>query len=163
MESRIKLLGHPLHQMLIVFPLGLLGAAVLFDVVRLITNNGNLGLVSYYMIAGGLIGGILAAPAGLVDWLSIPAGTRARAIGALHGIGNVVVLGLFLVSWFIRREAPQFPPTAALVPSFAGLGLAVVTGWLGGELVTRLGVGIDNGAHLNARSSLKGSAGSASP
>ena len=163
MESRIKLLGHPLHQMLIVFPLGLLGAAALFDVVHLITNNGNLGLVSYYMIAGGLIGGILAAPAGLVDWLSIPAGTRARAIGALHGLGNVAVLGLFLVSWFVRRDAPQFPSTGAMVLSFAGLGLAVVTGWLGGELVTRLGVGIDNGAHLNATSSLKGPAESPSP
>ena len=157
MESRIKLLGHPLHQMLIVFPLGLLGAAALFDVIRLVTDSGNLGLVSYYMIAGGLVGGVLAAPAGLVDWLSIPAGTRARAIGALHGLGNVVVLGLFVISWFIRRDAPQFPSTGAMVFSFAGLGLAAVTGWLGGELVTRLGVGVDHGANLNAPSSLRGS------
>ena len=158
MESRIKLLGHPLHQMLIVFPLGLLGAAALFDVLYLITNSGNLGLASYYMIAGGLIGGVLAAPAGLVDWLSIPAGTRAKTIGAFHGIGNVVVLGLFLASWFTRGEAPQFPATGAMVLSFAGLALAVVTGWLGGELVSRLGVGVDDGAHLNAPSSLRGSA-----
>ena len=158
MESRVKLFGHPLHQMLIVFPLGLLGAAALFDAVQLITGSGNLGLVSYYMIAGGLIGGVLAAPAGLVDWLSIPAGTRAKAIGALHGLGNVVVLGLFVASWFLRKDAPQFPTTAAMVLSFAGLGIAGVTGWLGGELVSRLGVGVDDGANLNAPSSLRGSA-----
>ena len=158
MESRVKLFGHPLHQMLIVFPLGLLGAAALFDAVQLITGSGNLGLVSYYMIAGGLIGGVLAAPAGLVDWLSIPGGTRAKAIGALHGLGNVVVLGLFVASWFLRKDAPQFPTTAAMVLSFAGLGIAGVTGWLGGELVSRLGVGVDDGANLNAPSSLRGSA-----
>ena len=156
MESRIKLFGHPLHQMLIVFPLGLLGAAALFDILHLITNSGNLGLASYYMIAAGLIGGVLAAPAGLVDWLSIPAGTRAKTIGAFHGIGNVVVLGLFVASWFLRGEAPPFPSTGAMVLSFAGLALAVVTGWLGGELVSRLGVGVDDGANLNATSSLRG-------
>jgi uncharacterized membrane protein len=157
MESRVKLFGHPLHQMLIVFPLGLLGAAALFDILHLVTNSGNLGLVSYYMIAGGLIGGVLAAPAGLVDWLSIPSGTRARTIGAFHGLANVVVLGLFTVSWFLRGAAPQFPSTGAMVLAFAGLALAGVSGWLGGELVSRLGVGVDDGANLNAPSSLRGS------
>jgi hypothetical protein len=46
------------------------------------------------------------------------------------------------------------PPTEAVVASIVGLGLALVTGWLGGELVERLGVGVDEGAHLDAPSSL---------
>jgi uncharacterized membrane protein len=92
---------------------------------------------------------------GLVDWLAIPAGTRARRIGALHGIGNVVVLALCAVSWLLRAQADNWHPSAlALVFSFTGVALAGVTGWLGGELVDRLGVGVDKDADLNAPSSL---------
>lgn len=158
MESRIKVFGHPLHQILIVFPLGLLATAAVFDGIFLATRTDLMALVAWYMIAAGVVGGLLAAPAGLVDWLAIPAGTRAKRVGALHGLGNVVVLALFAVSWLMRRDAPAFPSTAALVLSFAGVGLAGVTGWLGGELVNRLGVGVDDGAHLDAPSSLSGSA-----
>jgi uncharacterized membrane protein len=158
MESRIKVFGHPLHVILIVFPLGLLATAAVFDVIFLATRRDAFALVAWYMIAAGVIGGLLAAPAGLIDWLAIPTGTRARRIGALHGLGNVVVLALFAASWLMRRDAPAFPATAALVFSFAGVGLAGLTGWLGGELVNRLGVGVDDGAHLDAPSSLSGPA-----
>ncbi|HET8696075.1 MAG TPA: DUF2231 domain-containing protein, partial [Gammaproteobacteria bacterium] len=85
MESKAKLLGHPIHQMLIVFPLGLLATGVVFDIIRLSTDAVLFGEVAYWMIVAGLIGGALAAPFGLVDWLSIPRGTRAKRIGALHG------------------------------------------------------------------------------
>jgi uncharacterized membrane protein len=158
MESRFKLFGHSVHQMLIVFPLGLLATAAVFDILHLLTGSPALATVSWYIIGAGVVGGLLAAPPGLVDWLSIPAGTRARAIGALHGLGNVVVLLLFSASWLIRRALPEAPTTAALVLSFAGVAIAAMTGWLGGELVSRLGVGVDDGADLNAPSSLSGRA-----
>jgi uncharacterized membrane protein len=163
MESRIKVFGHPLHQMLIVFPLGLLATAAVLDGVYLATGSETIGIVSYYLIAAGVIGGLLAAPAGLIDWLAVPKGTRARRVGAVHGLGNVVVLALFVASWLLRRDIPSLPTTIAVVFSFAGAGLAVVTGWLGGELVARLGVGVDEGAHLDAPSSLRGPVGRVRP
>jgi len=93
---------------------------------------------------------------GLIDYLAIPSGTRAKQIGLLHGVGNVVVTGLFAVSWWLRRDDPTRPETLALALSFIAAMLALVTGWMGGELVDRLGVGVDKGAHLNAPSSLSG-------
>jgi uncharacterized membrane protein len=156
MESRAKLLGHPIHQMLIVFPLGLLGMAVIFDIIRLAFGYDSLAVPAYYMIAAGVITGLLAAIFGLVDWLAIPARTRARAIGLWHAVGNVVVVALFAASWWLRRDAPGTPGTTAFVLALVGLGLALVTGWLGGELVDRLGVGVDDGANLDAPSSLSG-------
>src|SRR3954453_12200359 len=81
-------------------------------------------------------------------------GTRAKAIGLWHGVGNVVVVVLFAASWSLRRGTPNAPGTLALALAFAGVGLALVTGWLGGELVDRLGVGVDDGAHLDSPSSL---------
>jgi uncharacterized membrane protein len=154
MESRAKLFGHPIHTMLIVFPFGLLAMALVFDVLYLATSNGYWSQVAYAMIAAGIITGLLAAPFGFIDWLAIPAGTRAKRVGALHGAGNVVVLVLYAMSWARRGADPEGPQGLAYVFSFAGGVLALVTGWLGGELVDRLAVGVDDGAHLDAPSSL---------
>jgi uncharacterized membrane protein len=154
MESRAKLLGHPIHQMLIVFPLGLLATAVVFDIVALVRTATDLFVVSYWMIVAGLISGVIAALFGTIDWLAIPAGTRAKFIGLWHGAGNVVVVFLFAGSWWLRQSAPNNPSRTALTLSFIAVAIALVTAWLGGELVDRLGVGVDPGANLNAPSSL---------
>jgi uncharacterized membrane protein len=154
MDSQAKVLGHPLHQMLIAFPLGLLGTAAIFDAVHLGTGEPRWADISFWMIVAGVIGGLAAAVPGLIDWLAIPSGTRAKAVGAWHGIGNVIVIVLFAISLFLRWDDPGAPPVAAFVLSYGGVALALVTAWLGGELVDRLGVGVDTGAHLNAPSSL---------
>ena len=154
MESKAKLFGHPIHQMLIVFPLGLLAMALIFDIIHFATANGYWSEIAYWMIAAGVISGLVAAPFGLIDWLAIPTGTRAKRIGLLHGGGNLVVVLLYAASWFMRRGAPQEPMAMAYWASFIGGGLALMTGWLGGELVDRLSVGVDPGAHVDAPSSL---------
>ena len=157
MESRAKAFGHPIHPMLIVLPIGLFVMAVISDILYLITRSSIFPTVSFINIAGGIIGGLLAAVFGLRDYLSIPPGTRAKSIAATHGIGNVIVVVLFAISWIIRNGADTiFPPALALFFSFAGIILATITAWLGGELVDRLGVGVDPGANLNAPSSLSG-------
>ena len=111
------------------------------------------------MIIAGIVGGLVAAPFGLIDWMAIPKGTRAHSVGAVHGLGNVVVLLLFAWSWWLRYGAagavtPYTPSTLALALSFAGFALAGLTGWLGGELVDRHAVGVDDGAHLDSPNSL---------
>lgn len=154
MESRAKFLGHPLHQQLIVFPLGLLGMAVIFDIIMFATSNKQWTNVAFYMIGAGIVTGLLAAIFGLVDWVAIPKGTRAKSVGAMHGVGNVVVVVAFLASFYFRWSDPMNAGMLAYVFSFVGFGIALFTGWLGGELVDRLGVGVDNGAHLDAPSSM---------
>ena len=155
METKLKLLGHPIHPMLIVFPLGLFAIAVLFDVVYLVTGADEFATVAFWNMAAGIVGGLLAAVFGLLDWLAIPRDTRAKRIGLWHGGGNVVIVGLFVVSWLLRLSDPAYAPD--LVPFLLGLvavGLALVTAWLGGELVYRLRVGVDEDASLEASNSL---------
>jgi uncharacterized membrane protein len=154
MQAKARLLGHPIHQMLIVFPLGLLATAIIFDIIALAGGNPTWFNIAYWLIAAGIIGGLAAAPFGLIDWLAVPAGTRAKRIGGLHGLGNVLVLALFALSWLMRRDNPTSPETLALVLSLLGGGVSLVTGWLGGELVDRLGIGVDENANVNAPSSL---------
>lgn len=81
MESRAKVLRHPAHPMLVVFPLGL------------VTHRPGLPVASGYVIAAGIVGGLVAAIAGL----ALPAGTRAKRVGTVHGLGNLVVVGLSAV------------------------------------------------------------------
>ena len=157
MESRAKLLGHPIHPMLVVLPLGLFIGAVVFDAVYLWRGSPTFATAAYWNIAAGIVGGLLAAVFGLIDWLAIPAGTRAKRIGLLHGASNVVVVGMFALAWLARGNTPGTAPTATLfLLEAAALALGSVAGWLGGELVDRLAVGVDDGAHLDAPSSLSG-------
>jgi uncharacterized membrane protein len=156
MDSRAKLLGHSIHQQLIVFPLGLLGTAVFFDIAYIATDNDTMATVAFWMTVAGILGGLAAAPFGWIDWLAIPSGTRAKAVGLTHGIVNVIVLTLFIASAWLRWNDPASPDTLAQAAGFIGLALALIGGWLGGELVSRLGVGVHPGAHLNAPNSLSG-------
>ena len=158
MESKAKLVGHPIHPMLIPFPLGLLGMAVIFDLLAVFAGQESLGQASRPMIAAGIITGLVAAVPGAIDWAAIPTGTRAKGIATAHGLGNVLIVVLFAIAWWLRRDTPGAPSGLPLVLEVIGVLGAVVTGWLGGELVDRLGVGVDRGANLDAPSSLSGRA-----
>jgi uncharacterized membrane protein len=154
MESKAKMFGHAMHPILIVFPLGLLSTSAIFDVLYLMTLNSTWSTVSFWMIVAGLIGGLVAALFGLIDFLNIPSGTRAKRIGIYHAVVNVTAMILFALSMWLRWDTPTTPATLAFVCSFAGFAIAMLGGWFGGELVERLGVGVSPEANLNAPNSL---------
>jgi len=157
MESLVKVLGHPIHPMLIVIPLGSFIAAVILDVIGVAVSNPTLTVVGYWNIAVGVVSGLIAAAFGLADWFNIPGKTRAKRIGLMHGALNVVVVATFALEWLVRYGGADPTPSTTLVAiEVAALVGGAVAGWLGGELVDRLGVGVDDGAHLNAPNSLSG-------
>lgn len=153
MESRAKAAGHAVHQQLVVLPLGILALAVAFDVVGLVTDDARLAFAAYLMIVVGVVVGLAASVFGLVDYLAIPRATRAKRVALLHGAGNVAVLLLFALSAVLRGGSPENVVGAgagAFVVGLVALLLSGATGWLGGELVGRLGVGVDDDADLDA-------------
>lgn len=153
-----RMLGHQIHPMVIVFPLGLLAISVIFDLAYLAARNEAFAETAFWNIIAGVLGGLVAAVFGFWDWLTIPPGTRAKRIGAVHGALNVVVVTLFAMNWLIRRNEPFHAPSGpTLILSLAAVVLALVAGWLGGELVERLGIGVWRDAEPNAPSSLKSS------
>ena len=154
MEARARLLGHSIHQMLIVFPLGVLATSVILDIIYLVTKRASWTDASYHIIPIGVIGGLAAALFGFIDWVAIPSESRAKRVGGWHGGGNVIVVALFAISWWLRRSAPSDPGSTAISLATIGALIALVTGWFGGELVDRLGVGVHEGANINAASSL---------
>ncbi|HEV7764176.1 MAG TPA: DUF2231 domain-containing protein [Thermoanaerobaculia bacterium] len=138
MKAKARLFCHPVHQILIVFPLGLLATSFFFDLAYLANGRAELAVVASWMIFAGVLGGAAAALFGIIDWLAIPRGTRARRVGAGHGGGNLIVAALFAVSWMIRRDNPGHPEGIAIALSGCGVLLTVLTGWLGSELADRM-------------------------
>jgi len=130
--------------------------AVIFDIIYVVTSNGRWAGISFWLIAAGVIGGLLSAVFGLMDWLAIPDGTRAKKISLLHGLINIVAVVLFLVSWLRRRDTVTSSPLMPIVIGIVAIVLAFIAAWLGGELVYRMSVGVDAGTHVDSPSSLSG-------
>ena len=128
------MLGHPVHKILVVFPLGLLATSFFFDLAWLAFRREDLAVTAQWLIFSGVLGGIGASLFGVIDWLAIPRHTRAWRIGAWHGGGNTLVAVLFGVSWAIRADLPSHPEGGAIALSALGVLLTVLTAWLGSEL-----------------------------
>ena len=156
MASKVNLLGHPVHPMVVAFPLGLLPAAVACDIIYLVRGGGQWAHMAYWLIAAGVLCALFAAIFGFADWLAIESGTRAKRIGLFHAILMDVVVVLFAVSWWLRRGNPDAPTSLAIGLGIIAVVLALLGAWFGGELVYRLSIGVDSGANPNAPNSLSG-------
>jgi uncharacterized membrane protein len=152
-ESKARFLGHSIHQTLVVFPLGLLLSSVVFDILASVTHRTNGFHVAYWLVSAGVVSGLVAAVFGLMDLTKIPGHTRARRVGMFHAVGNALVLFMFGVGWFMRATNPWDPPLGGLLASYFGALLLLFTAWAGGELVSRLGMGVYDDANLDAPTS----------
>jgi uncharacterized membrane protein len=176
MQSRFRLFGHSIHRQVVAFPVCLLIVSAVLDGVALVNGDPLVARVAGWFLGAGIVLALLAAPFGLLDLAHVPEDTRARRVGAMHGTGNTVALLLFIASWVLRERAgvgdgagaaagagvaaagqavAAAVPTMAIVLSFAGAVLVVFTAWLGGELTSRLAIGVDEGAHPDAPNSLR--------
>lgn len=140
MESRAKLFGHPVHQMLVSFPIGAFGVSVAGDALHALTGEQKFADAAELAIDVGLVTALAAMPFGWMDWRAIPEGTRPKRLGLWHAIGNLTMVGLFGASRWLRRRDEL--GTAQLI-SGSALALAGVGAWLGGELVDRHGIGVE--------------------
>ncbi len=145
-ESSVKFAGHPLHPAMVSFPLALTAMALIFDVLGLVTKRSHWRREARHALLAGTIGGLLAALAGMMDWLSLPVDRPAKSYGLIHGLGNLLLLGINAANISSRRSSrPASPARRAgeIGLSVAANTLALVTGWLGGELAYRFHVGAE--------------------
>ena len=96
--------------MLIVFPVACLTLAPIFDVVHFATGDILWSQIAFWLLTCGLIGGLLAAVPGLLDFLTVPRNTRAWRVGITHLSINLVVVALGVLSWGLRLA--KNPPVA---------------------------------------------------
>jgi len=152
MESRAQLLGHSVHQMLVTLPIGAFGFAVACDTAYAISKHWRYAAAARFALDFGLATSLLAIPFGYVDFLAIERRTRAKRIGLLHAFGNLAMLGMFATSRILRGT--NCAPRSARWLSGGGFLLSGVGAWLGGELITRHGIGVHDVVGQDAPSSL---------
>jgi uncharacterized membrane protein len=140
--SRAAIAGHPIHPMLVPFPVALLPAALVTDLVFVGTGDLFWARASLWLIVGGIATGALAAVFGLIDFSAVPR-VREHKAGWIHAIGNVIAMALSVVNVLLRWDAPAdaIMPLGLALSAVVGL-ILVVTGWYGGELSYRHGIGV---------------------
>jgi uncharacterized membrane protein len=154
MYTKARIAGHPIHPMLIAFPVALYAATVIALLVHMGTNDPFWYRVALYSNIGGVATALLAAVPGFIDLVAaVPARTRARVTGIRHAAFNVLSLVLFAISAFMlyRNAGNNLTPeagtyeldtTAPLVLSLLGVASTLVAGWLGWTMVQTHHVGI---------------------
>lgn len=132
--------GHPFHALLVTVPIGSWVAAVIFDIVALAGDDPEAFTIGARWLYGiGVIGAVVAAVFGLLDYTRLTPGTRARRIATLHMVLNLSAVVIFAIVWALHLGVEQVPVGALVLGIVGLLGLAV-SGFLGGELVFRHGV-----------------------
>lgn len=141
--STATILGHPIHPMVIPFPIAFLTGAIVTDVLHTITEENAWAEASFWLILSGLVTGAVAAAIGFIDFSNER--VRAHSIAWLHMGVNALALGLALINLLIRPM--QDVPLLGLMLSVAVGAVLTVGGWFGGELAYRHQVGVNPITH----------------
>ena len=145
MTSKASIGGHPIHSMLVSFPIGLWTTSFAADVLFYFRREWTgLLFVSKFMIAAGCLGAIAAAIPGIIDWLSITDRAVVK-IANWHARLNIIALIIFAISLYFRMRAGahwvHYNMRIPFLLSFLGVALVSISSWLGGELTFKHGVG----------------------
>lgn len=154
MASPASIGGHPIHPMLIPFPIALWAFSLIADLVYLWRGNPVWrDWIAFYTLLAGIIGAALAAVFGIIDWLSIK-DREVKKIADWHARLNVIALLIFAVSFYLRTTSGASlvggSHTIPVLLSVVGVILITISGWLGGEMVFRHGVAVDRRSDAGA-------------
>lgn len=143
MKSRASIKSHPIHPILVGFPIAFFMGAFVFDILYLVTEQETLATTAYYLILAGIIGAVMAAIPGSIDFLyTVPPKSSAKKRAAKHGLLNVINLLLFITIFFLRKNESINGVTTVILEGI-GIGIMSAAGWLGGTLVYRNQIGVD--------------------
>jgi len=147
MASPASIGGHPVHPMIIPFPIGLWVFSFVADLIYLWHGNPVWrDHVAFYALLAGIIAALVAAVPGLIDWLSLTDKAVAK-IANWHARLNVIALLIFAASFYLRTSSGasliRGSYTIPVALSVFGVILIVISGWLGGEMVFKHAVAVD--------------------
>ena len=141
-RSTAKIGGHPIHPMLIPFPIVCFIGTLVTDIVFL--NNANVmwAIASRYLLGVGIVMAALAAVAGLTDFFG---DKRIQGSDAIkHMLANVLAVVLEIVNFFLRLHSDAAIRTAGVYLSAIVVLILIYSGWKGGDLVFRHGIGVSD-------------------
>lgn len=142
MASTASIGGHPIHPMLVVFPIGLWIFSLISDLIFLGGGDAAWRDTAFYTMGGGIIGALAAAVPGMVDLFTID-DPKIKRIGLTHMTLNLTVAALFIINFLWRLRADE-NATGPVWLSVLAIVLLAISGWLGGEMVYVHGAGVQD-------------------
>jgi uncharacterized membrane protein len=135
-KSTAQIGGHPLHPMLIPFPITCLIGAFVTDIIYLVTGDRGFATASHWLIGFGIGTALIAAVAGIVDYMG---DDRIRKLGTAlqHMMANVAAVVVAIINFIVRLDDPGDVASLGVYLSGATVLILAYSGWLGGELVYR--------------------------
>jgi len=145
MRSKVNINGHPIHPILIPFPIAFLTGAFVFDLIGFITNNTSFSHTGAYLSIAGVCTGVIAAIPGIIDYFYIvPPNSSAKKRATKHMLVNLTAVILFAIAFIIRGGINNHPDGLTLVLQLTGLGFMTAGGYMGGTMVYRNQIGVDH-------------------
>ena len=159
MESKARVLRHPMHPILVMFPTALFPLLLFLDALGLWLGEDAFWVAGFWIAVAGVVTTLAAMVPGTIDMAAIPDGTKAHRTGLIHAVVGTGILLLYGAAVWLRWPAGAVPENALLVTGLDALGVLAVTvqGFLGGELVYRHHVGVLTEAEGGDPVALKGS------
>jgi uncharacterized membrane protein len=139
MQGKATLAGHPVHPMLVAFPIGCFVAAVVADLISISQGPAFWSPMATWLLLFGIVGALVAAFFGFIDYISTPMTVSAKSVAAWHMTLNMALIVIFGLACAVR-----FLDHASVAGyALTGLGIVVlaVSGWLGGDVAHRHLVG----------------------
>lgn len=144
MKSKASIKGHPIHPIVVAFPIAFFIGAFLSDLIFLFTARPVFVIVGKYLAIGGVVFALLAAIPGIIDYIyTVPPQSSAKKRATQHGLINVTVLLIFAFAVLLRSDS-NVNFLIVVVMELAGVILLTIAGWLGGTLVHRNQIGVDH-------------------
>ena len=141
-RSTAQIAGHPVHPMLVQFPIVCFIAVLVTDIVFVKNHDPGWATASRYLLCVGLVMAALAALAGLTDFLG---DKRIQGSDAIkHALANVTAVVLEVINLFLRLRSDQQIPHAGIILSAVVVLILLYSGWMGGKLVFRHGIGVSD-------------------
>ncbi len=145
MRSKAAIQSHPIHPMLVAFPIGLFVTSFIFDLIGTFGNHPSVSSAAWYCVTAGLCFSVLAAVPGVVDLFGVvPPESSGRNRGYKHALLNVLMMAVFIAVAVYRRGPEAQADNVSLILSAIGVLLLGVSGWLGATLVYRNQIGVDH-------------------
>ena len=143
MKSKANINGHPLHPILVSFPIAFFTGTFMLDVAGLVFNYDDLIALALYLEIAGIGFALLAAIPGIIDYIFVvPPKSSGKKRAAKHGITNLIMVITFGVALLLRQNGSiSFYVIIGL--EVLGVVLLSIAGWLGGTLVYRNQIGVD--------------------
>jgi Predicted membrane protein len=147
MASRASIYRHPIHPMIIVFPIGLWVFSFVCDLVALKRPENSVfwNDMAFYTMAAGVVGALAAAIPGFIDYLGLRE-PRVKRIATTHLVLNLVVIILYVFNLGFRLNQPVETKISAVLISAIAIVLLAISGWLGGSMVYVHGVAVERGS-----------------